>query len=356
MLPETFSCTYRNRLRFEITVKSKVTILRGDSATGKTLFFECITNPDDSTTRSDVVLYKHDPAEDPVEYLKRRKLVRYVFIDENSANKMDRLELLEPILTAGYYMIIATRAPLRNLTYAITDVYELYTENNTVKLRSYYKEYDKLPIAKQYACEDIKSGYQYWRSRLDITPMSGNRSWLNYVKGHCLIVDGAAFGNQIEDVLQYSPKLYAPLSFEYLLLQKYCAVTIEDLMRELEERDKTFERLCSRLAIQYNKLGFKYSKSKLPLRVLWVNLVPELSDYTNKWLVDVFRPEVLNNPNKRANTSAISSFLVNVGFPEVYTEVYSALPDMLDRALWKSQIFDVLKTLGIKELTSSFDD
>lgn len=343
MKPETFSCMFEGKVQFNITIKSRVTIIRGDSATGKTVFLECISNPRSSESRTDVTLYEYDPAENPVDYLRRRPSVRYVFIDEDSANKMDRLELLENILDAGYYLVIATRSPLRNLTYAITDVYYMHTENNITTLRSYYQDYSRFIAASSYACEDTKSGYQYWRSRLPVQPMSGNRNWINYVKDNCLIVDGAAFGNQIADVIKYTQNIYAPLSFECLLLYKYCGYTLEVLISELKDTDKTFERLCSRLVIEERRLGFKYTKTRLPNRVLLVDLIPELKTYINKWLQDLFKPEVLSETSKNGNTKAINNFLLNLGFPEEYGRVYSSLPDVLDKSLWKNQILDALQ-------------
>lgn len=119
MKSETFVCLYEDTLRFEIKVESRVTILYGDSGTGKTTFIECVTDSWDPDKRKDVAVLDYAEIDDPLGYLALKKNLTYVFIDEESANDLDRDELLEPILDAGYFLVIATRRPLLHLTYGL---------------------------------------------------------------------------------------------------------------------------------------------------------------------------------------------------------------------------------------------
>lgn len=346
MKSDTFVCTFENTLRFEIKIESRVTILYGKSGTGKTTFIECITDKKDPETRVDVMHLSYEANIDPVKYLRLNDLAKYAFIDEESANEFDRYELLESILDAGYYLVIATRKPLENLTFGVGDVYKLQTIDQVTTVVPYYDKYDKLPECEHYSCEDSNSGYQYWSCFLSVSAMRGNRDWRNHVSNG-LIMDGAALGNQIRDILNCTDTIYLPESFEFLLLQHYCNYTHEDGISDITTKDKTFERLYTRLVEQNKVLGFKYNKHALPSRVKLVKVIPELQRYANKWLQSRMTPTVLKDTNKQASRKELSEFLKDIGLQSEFRRVYDKLPDMLDAALWKVEVLDVLKTLHL---------
>lgn len=343
---ETFVCLYEDTLRFEIKVESRVTILYGDSGTGKTTFIECVTDSWDPDKRKDVAVLDYAEIDDPLGYLALKKNLTYVFIDEESANDLDRDELLEPILDAGYFLVIATRRPLLHLTYGLKDVFKLQTVDDVATVVQYYPNFDSLPKCKAYACEDSNSGYHYWSCFPPVTPMRGNRDWRNNID-KCLIMDSAALGNQIRDIRQYGVNIFLPESFEFLLLQHYCNYTHEDGVRDLTPEDKTFERLYTRPAEQEKALGFKYSKRMLPSRVKLSKIIPELNEYKNTWLQSVMFPVILKTTDKKDNRKELSEFLEIIGFQSEFNAIYDRLPDTLDPALWKVEVLNTVKSLNL---------
>lgn len=346
MKSDVFVCTLANQVRFEITIKSRVTILYGHSGTGKTKFVRRMGISTRVNPRFDVETINYKPNTNYVGKLKQDPSIKYVFIDEESANDMDRDECLEPILDAGYTMLIVTRKPLINLTYGIQDVYKLQTVSGVTTAVPFYKEYTTLPDSESYACEDSSSGYQYWSGFLDVVTMQGNRNWRKF-SDRCLIMDGAAIGAQIRDILDITDNVYLPESFEFLLLNYYLSYTHEDGVRDITSDDKTFERLYTRLVEQENALGFQYSKRSLPLRIKLINLIPELDKYVNKWMQSIMAPLVLKDEDKSANRKELADFLSSVGLQSKFGVVYNELPDKLDISLWKVEVLEVLRELNL---------
>lgn len=125
--PDIFFYSDDSEHCFSVTVQSLVTILAGNSASGKSTFLRSITK---GFMHDDVVCLQYASEIDPIEVLRANDNVRYVFIDTEDAWALQRRGYLRPIYDAGYRLVIASSAPIHDLPYEPDrDVYELRSDN-----------------------------------------------------------------------------------------------------------------------------------------------------------------------------------------------------------------------------------
>ncbi|MCR5205827.1 MAG: Fis family transcriptional regulator [Lachnospiraceae bacterium] len=115
-----------NRIQYKFTIYRNITILRGDSATGKTTLIEMVD------------AYNKDGAESGIEVLCKKRCVvlergnwmrdlkdisdSIVFIDEGNGF-VKSVDFSEMVKNSNNYYVIATRDSLFNLPYSIREVY-----------------------------------------------------------------------------------------------------------------------------------------------------------------------------------------------------------------------------------------
>ena len=121
-----------NRLRYKFTIHRNITILRGNSATGKTTLIEMIKS------------YLSDGLESGIEVLCDRKCVVLergnwerdfneciVFIDEGNGF-IKTTEFAEMVKNSNNYYVIATRENLFNLPYSIEEIYGIRNTSGNI--------------------------------------------------------------------------------------------------------------------------------------------------------------------------------------------------------------------------------
>lgn len=233
------------RLRYKFTICRNITILRGDSATGKTTLIEMIDEYQRNGNHSGVEI-KCDKrcialtAED-WKYKIKNTTDSIVFIDEGYDFVVSE-EFAHEIKNSDNYYVIATRNSLFNLPYSIKEIYgiknvsgnryqgtkRLYTEI----YRLYNDEFKPDFIPDMVYVEDSKAGYEFFKDyfrRYDIECRStkGNSNvYDSLVKCQnnniLLIVDGASFGPYMEQVIKLGRVknilIYMPESFEWMIL------------------------------------------------------------------------------------------------------------------------------------------
>lgn len=245
-----------SRLQYKFTVERNITILRGDTATGKTTLIDMIaafqSNGADSgiTIKSD----KSCTVLTGVRWEENLSLIHdsIVFIDEG-----DRFVLTEAFASAAKasdnYFVIATRSSLFNLPYSVQEIYGIKnTSGNryqgTKRLYSEFYPLNDTSISEiqrpdLVIVEDSNSGYQFFSNVFEtagITCISANGKSNIYSEliSHkydvaLVIADGAAFGPEIERILALKKAkqiiLYLPESFEWLILKS-------DLLKDSEIR------------------------------------------------------------------------------------------------------------------------
>ena len=253
---------YNNRVHYFLTVERNITILQGNSATGKTELIRLIQEYESNGASSGITL-KCDakcsvlsgPAWDIV--LPSMK-GRIVFIDEDMSFTRSK-QFAEAVRGADNYFVIVTRDALKQLPYSVDEIYGL--RNVSQKYQSFRRVYNEMyklygftkdRVVRQrqdfkpdlIITEDSNAGFEFFNAYFEGRAISANGKSNVYERirgcdGTILaIVDGAAFGCEIGSVMKYLETtgadcvLYAPESFEYLVL---CAGVVDVPKAVLQE-------------------------------------------------------------------------------------------------------------------------
>lgn len=301
------------KVLFEFSIRRNITVIKGDSATGKTtllhILYEYLRMGKQSgyvvSTNASYYVYLRDEVgrewKDALYPLKNT----VIFIEENNEFVYTE-EFAIFVKESGNYFVLVTRAPLKMLPYSIHEIYEIITDGKRTDVKESYHEfkeiYSNYPIIENnkiqnVVTEDSNSGYQFWvhvfKDR-NVTSSNGNGNLMKQVKklesGDTLVIaDGAAFGSLIESFMSSFQtqtdrriSLWLPESFEYLILKsgilKSEKITqILDNVPEYVECEKyeSWEKFFTELLIMLTADGAgKYSKTTLN------------AYYLQEWIVD----------------------------------------------------------------------
>lgn len=136
-----------NKLRYEFTIKRNITIIRGNSATGKTTLLDLLSEYETEGKSSGTVV----KCEKECRVLSGRhwqdelSIIHdsLVFIDE--CNTFVRsMEFAKAIKKSDCYFIIVTREDLPNLPYSADEIYGIRTSNKYAGLKQCYNEFFKI--------------------------------------------------------------------------------------------------------------------------------------------------------------------------------------------------------------------
>ena len=231
-------------LKYEFELRRNLTIIRGDSATGKTTLVDMIrTHMNDGesgpvTLNCDKGCYvvegnlwkgQLDNIQDSI-----------VFIDEGNEFVKTK-DFARAIQQTDNYYVIVTREGLPALPYSVEEVYGIRTSGKYGSLKqsyhSFYRIYPDSTTEKikpeKILTEDSNSGYQFFDAvctehQMQCDTANGKSNVFSYLKVHkdekiLVIADGAAFGPEMDRVLQLvqtrkNLALYLPEYFEWLIL------------------------------------------------------------------------------------------------------------------------------------------
>ena len=228
-------------LKYEFELRRNLTIIRGDSATGKTTLVDMIrTHMNDG--ESGPVALNCDKSCYVVEgNLWKGQLDNIqdsiVFIDEGNEFVKTK-NFARAIQQTDNYYVIVTREGLPALPYSVEEVYGIRTSGKYGSLKqSYHSFYRIYPDSttenikpEKILTEDSNSGYQFFDAickehQMQCDTANGKSNVFSYLKTHrnekiLVIADGAAFGPEMDRVLQLVQTreklaLYLPESFEW---------------------------------------------------------------------------------------------------------------------------------------------
>lgn len=287
---------------FEFDIRRNITVIKGESATGKTtllhMLYEYLRVGKESgysvATNADYYVYMRKEVgrdwKDALFPLKKT----IIFIEENNEFVFSK-DFAEFVRKSGNYFVLVNRAPLKMLPYSIHEIYEIITEGKRTDVKESYhrlKElYSNYPViennkVENVMVEDSNSGYQFFSkvfNQADVVSANGNSNILRSVqdsdRGDILvIVDGAAFGAMVENCLEYFQTqssrriaIWMPESFEYLILESGL-IGAEELQKILEspsdyvecEEYESWERFFTGLLVlMTNETPYKYTKHVL---------------------------------------------------------------------------------------------
>lgn len=286
-----------NKVKFEFDIKRNITIVRGDSATGKTTLVSLIDTFDRLGADSgiEVICKKRclTVNNSNWEIVLNSISECIVFIDEeNTIVKSD--DFARKIRETDNYYVIITRENLPNLPYSVEEVYGIHNSGRYSDMRRTYNSFYQLytvdnsvkdaPVEMVIA-EDSNSGYEFFRAVTadNISCISaGGKTKIKHLvndnegKKLLVIADGAAFGSEMNELYLYIRRhpevsLYLPESFEWLILKSGLidGNRIADILQHTEDYLESseffsWERFFTKLLISETEGTYlQYSKQKL---------------------------------------------------------------------------------------------
>lgn len=235
------------RIQFTLELERNITLIRGDSATGKTTLVGMLQDYESLGAQSGVTILCDSPCKilTSIDWEERLKSMKnsIIFIDEGNSFVNSQAFSKAICGTSNYYVLI-TRENLYQLPYSVESILELRKTTSKFKRTynksyPYYKELQNVPEKlEQMDCiltEDSNAGHQMFSHiaeqfsiRCDSAKGKSNLfSILEQSKNQrtLVIADGAAFGADMEKVYYLHNlypghiTLYLPESFEWLLLK-----------------------------------------------------------------------------------------------------------------------------------------
>lgn len=286
-----------NRLHYEFEIKRNITVIQGDSATGKTTLVNMLRQAENLGASSGIDVICDVPCR--VLEGQNWKLIlenlsgNIVFLDEESIF-MNTEEFAAAIRGSDNYFVLITRENLYNLPYSVEEIYGLHSSGKYQNTRKVYQQMyriysniEKLLVKpEKIIVEDSNSGYEFFKAvseERDIQCESaGGKSNLFAAlknakeKETCIIADGAAIGPEMNRLYKQAQrmeniKLYLPESFEWLILNsgliagKEIQTILAEPERYIDSKDFfSWERYFTRLLTDKTEGTYlKYRKSKL---------------------------------------------------------------------------------------------
>ncbi|WP_300803987.1 translation initiation factor 2 [uncultured Acetatifactor sp.] len=287
-----------NRLRYELDIRRNITIIRGDSATGKTKLIDLLEQAADLGEGSGVEVL----CERPCRTLggKDWNLVlpnihqQILFLDEENKFVKSR-EFASAVKASDNYFVIVTREDLPNLPYSVEEIYGIHASGKYHDLKRTYNELYHIYSTEAFSggvspetviVEDSNSGYEFFRAICSENGMdclsAGGKSNLKTAASRLgkepaiVIADGAAIGpemNELYQMMRHKPevKCYLPESFEWLILKSGMidGKLIQDILEHpedfIESREYlSWERFFTALLAEHTRDSrLRYSKNQL---------------------------------------------------------------------------------------------
>lgn len=290
-----------NRSSYKFELKRNITILCGDSATGKTGLFEMIAEYNNLGRASGVHLSCDVPVislvdsdwQDAIRNIRKSIIV----LDESNNRFIRSKEFAELIKESDCYFLIISRFYLSQLPYSVEEIYELKGAKNKEFKRVYENidlmyEKRKMPrlpfVPEVIITEDSGAGFQFfcnWGKKNGIKCVSaeGKSNIFKLVDKYgdmntLIIADGADIGSEILDIVhkqEFRPNklaIFLPESFEWLILKAGIVdPSFENILDKPEEYIESgeffsWERYFTKLledATQGSNYN-KYDKNRLP--------------------------------------------------------------------------------------------
>ena len=252
--------------KYDFELYRNITIVRGESGTGKTTLYNMIADYTRDNEKSGINLSSTAPCVALTDTDWKNQLGNIsnsiVFIDEDS-KYISSVEFAETVKKSSNYYVIFNREELHNLPYSVNEIYEIKTSG---KYHSFKKSYSftekneyKTNVKRTKVTpetiltEDSKAGFQFFEAvskenGIVCVSAGANSAVFSCLKEHrnenvIVICDGAAFGAEINRVAKLinnhsGIRLFLPESFEWVILK---SGIIEDVKPILENPSEYIE-------------------------------------------------------------------------------------------------------------------
>lgn len=234
------------RIKYDFEIKRNITIIRGDSATGKTILVDLIREYYENGEDTGIQLNceKTCTVLEGRNWKEQLKLLEHsiIFIDEGNPF-VASTEFATAIQKTNNYYVIVTRERLAGLPYSVNEIYGIRNSGKYGQLKQTYNEmyriYSPESIVSEITpevviTEDSNSGFQFFsnvckENGIECETVHGKSNIFGYLEKHkeqklLVIADGAAFGPEMEKIMklikiQGNITLYLPESFEWIILK-----------------------------------------------------------------------------------------------------------------------------------------
>ncbi|MDE7422404.1 MAG: translation initiation factor 2 [Lachnospiraceae bacterium] len=287
-----------NVLRYQFEIRRNITIIKGDSATGKTTLVDMIREYYENGEQSGIIL-QCDKTCVVLEGRQWKVLLEnihdsIVFIDEGN-QFITTDEFSSELKRSDNYYVIVTREGLPNLPYSVEEIYGIKTSGKYGTLQQTYQEFYRIYGDVKNSIlfspdiiivEDSNAGYEFFENAAEDkcweTISAGGKSNIYKLlkeydnKKILIIADGAAFGAEMDRVmkkinLSIGKAIFLPESFEWLILKSDTIrdKAIEEILDNpsdfIESKEyMSWERFFTALLVDKTKDTYlRYSKSKL---------------------------------------------------------------------------------------------
>lgn len=286
-----------NRLHYEFEIKRNITIIKGDSATGKTTLINMVRQFADLGNSSGIDVVCDAPCRvlegSMWKILLQNMVGNIIFIDEEN-HFIRTKEFAEAVKESDNYFVIITRENLYNLPYSVEEIYGIHSSGKYQNTQRVYQEIYKIyPASNTFVdkpekiiVEDTNSGYEFFKSvanehGITCESAGGKTKLFSKLldcdgKRICIVADGAAIGPEMDALYKIALKntnikLYLPESFEWIvlssgLLEDKEVKAILDAPENYIESQIYFswERYFTKLLVDKTEGTYlKYQKSKL---------------------------------------------------------------------------------------------
>jgi len=312
------------KVKYDFIIKRNITILTGDSGSGKTVLIDLIHDYRRYGADSGVQLSCDRACRtiDSEDWERELKEISdsIIFIDEGNRFLKSK-KFAELVQGSDNYFVIATREKLPTLPYSINEIYGFRESGKFHNTRQTYNElyhlYGEISaettiVPQMIITEDSNSGYQFFSElakaqKITCISADGKSNIIQKleenrdIKGTKLIIaDGAAFGSEMRELNVYlnnieNAALYAPESFEWLLLSCNIIpnINVQNILQKpedyIESKDfVSWERFFTALLIDKTKTSsvWSYTKKKLSKSYLSSKVINSVKKFMKliKWV------------------------------------------------------------------------
>jgi len=290
------------KVKYDFIIKRNITILTGDSGSGKTVLIDFIREYRRYGADSGVFVscdcecktINNENWERQIEETSNS----IIFIDEGNRFLTSR-RFAELVQQSDNYFVLATREKLPMLPYSVNEIYGFRQSGKFHGAKKKYNEIYHLygeiserdKINPQFVItEDSNSGYDFFNELSNQKKIKCISSYgkSNIIKSlqdsdsidgtRLVIVDGAAFGSEMRDISEYldtvrNVVLYAPESFEWILLSSNtipnvnAAAILQQPEKYIDSKEyASWEKFFTTVLTSktQNDPVWAYSKKKLP--------------------------------------------------------------------------------------------
>lgn len=232
------------KIRFDFEIKRNITVVRGNSGTGKTTLYDMIAEHMRLQDKSGVNISCDVPCEALTDMDWKHQLSTIsgsiIFIDEG-ADYIVTEEFAATIKGSDNYYVFFVRENLHLLPYSVDEIYEFKTSGKFHRLTPLYKAKpghiyggSGKDSPDTLLTEDSGAGYQFYEAYFDGSDIQcvsagGNSSIFGWLQKHkaervVVVADGAAFGAEMDRVMKLQKqnpdriRICLPESFEWMIL------------------------------------------------------------------------------------------------------------------------------------------